>query len=400
MSASFLFAVLSWTGLAAVMVRAFLAHGPRIAMALGFVFGVGLSSAVVLFDALGPLAWALFALMPMSLLYGASVARARMRSRWFRLLVTLPGSAFAAGSWLAAPWALLTLLGFDVWAPWLPFALAAIGTWRSLRFSVEEHDLVLDGRPVDGLRPIRHGAARTSRPLRVVQITDPHLGPFMSVARLRAACERAIARDPDLILLTGDYLTYESNGMDEVLESALAPLAQLPGRVFAIRGNHDLEVPEQVAAAMQTVGIRLLIDEAEVVETAAGPVQILGIDHRWRDRREHIQQVCAAWPHLPDTLRLVLLHDPAGFEDIPPGEADLVLSGHTHGGQVGLLDLGLSWTVLRSFGIPDHGFWGRGRERLYVHRGTGHYGFPVRVGVPPEESLLRIHRPAAQGGAR
>ena len=53
------------------------------------------------------------------------------------------------------------------------------------------------------------------------------------------------------------------------------------------------------------------------------------------------------------------------------------------------------WTFLRLFGtkIPDHGLWARGRDRLYVHRGTGHYGFPLRLGVPNEESLLRVHRP-------
>ncbi len=69
-----------------------------------------------------------------------------------------------------------------------------------------------------------------------------------------------------------------------------------------------------------------------------------------------------------------------------------MLSGHTHGGQVGLVSVGLQGTILRLFAkIPDHGFWGRGPDRLYVHRGTGHYGFPLRVGVPAEESLLRVH---------
>ncbi|MEO6419793.1 MAG: phosphodiesterase, partial [Polyangiaceae bacterium] len=78
------------------------------------------------------------------------------------------------------------------------------------------------------------------------------------------------------------------------------------------------------------------------------------------------------------------------------GEGDLVLSGHTHGGQVGLLSLGLDWTFISAFAssFPDHGFWARGTDRMYVHRGTGHYGFPLRVGVPGEESLLKIHRAA------
>jgi predicted MPP superfamily phosphohydrolase len=91
-----------------------------------------------------------------------------------------------------------------------------------------------------------------------------------------------------------------------------------------------------------------------------------------------------------------MLHDPGAFKHLPEGEADLVLAGHTHGGQVGLLSLGLSWTFLRMFGtkLPDHGFWSRGTDRMYVHRGTGHYGFPLRLGVPAEESVLLVHRPA------
>ena len=64
-----------------------------------------------------------------------------------------------------------------------------------------------------------------------------------------------------------------------------------------------------------------------------------------------------------------------------------------------LLSLGLPWTILRLFvgdKIPDHGFWARGTDRMYIHRGTGHYGFPLRLGVPAEESVLRVHRAIAR----
>jgi hypothetical protein len=69
----------------------------------------------------------------------------------------------------------------------------------------------------------------------------------------------------------------------------------------------------------------------------------------------------------------------------------LVLSGHTHGGHLGLLSLGLPHTIVSAAtSMPDHGLWARGRDRIYVHRGTGHYGFPLRVGVPAEESVLEV----------
>jgi predicted MPP superfamily phosphohydrolase len=106
--------------------------------------------------------------------------------------------------------------------------------------------------------------------------------------------------------------------------------------------------------------------------------------------------VCEEHPRIDGTLRVLLLHDPSAFIHVPDGEADLVLSGHTHGGQVGLVSLGLSTTMLSVFTrSPDHGLWGLGSNRLYVHRGTGHYGFPLRVGVPAEESVLHVYAGAS-----
>src|SRR5688572_29738611 len=254
-------------------------------------------------------------------------------------------------------------------------------------------DVTLDGRAVDGdPRRYPRGKARSERPLRLVQITDPHLGPWMSVRRLARICERAVARDPDLVLLTGDFLTMESQQSPDALARALAPLRALPGRVFACRGNHDHEAPDVVAKALAEVGARLLVDEAALVETGAGPVQVLGLDFHWRDRAARMASACAEHPRVDGALRLVLLHDPGAFGHLPEGEGDLVLSGHTHGGQLGLVSLGLPWTMMRAFvSAPDHGLWARGPDRLYVHRGTGHYGFPLRLGVPSEESVLQIH---------
>jgi predicted MPP superfamily phosphohydrolase len=227
-----------------------------------------------------------------------------------------------------------------------------------------------------------------------VQITDPHLGPFMSVARLRRIAERAVLAKPDVVLLTGDFLTMESQAAPEVLETALEPLRALPGRVFACLGNHDHEARGIVDNAMAKNGITLLVDDAREIDTPAGRVQIVGVDFVWQGRQAHLARVCAAHPRTPGALRIVLLHDPGAFKHLPHGHGDLVLSGHTHGGQVGLVSLGLEWTFLRLFGdrIPDHGFWARGADRMYVHRGTGHYGFPLRLGVPAEESLLSVHR--------
>ena len=142
---------------------------------------------------------------------------------------------------------------------------------------------------------------------------------------------------------------------------------------------------------MKKNDIRLLVDEEAIVETSAGAVQIIGATHVWGDdRRPHIRALLGRYPRHDGALRLFLLHDPTGFQHVPKGEADLTLSGHTHGGQVGLVSLGLNWTVLSWSPIPDHGLFGHGPNLLYVHRGTGHYGFPMRIGVPGESSLLEL----------
>jgi hypothetical protein len=324
-----------------------------------------------------------------------ALARPRMRPLAYRLLVSWPASFFIAGTLLSLPWALAFALGFHPWAPWLPYALGAVGLLQSLTGREEEIDLVIGGAgQAAHVAPHPRGDAREARPLRIVQITDPHIGPFMSVARLRRIAARAVSRSPDLVFLTGDFLTMESQSDPELLRRALEPLRAMPGKVFACRGNHDLEAPATVASALADNGITLLVDEERVVETEAGPVQIVGMDFVWRAREAHLERVCSEHPRKAGVTRIVLLHDPGAFRHLPEGQGDLVLSGHTHGGQVGLVSLGLSWTFLRLFGIkiPDHGFWARGRDRMYVHRGTGHYGFPLRLGVPSEQSVLRVHR--------
>jgi predicted MPP superfamily phosphohydrolase len=323
------------------------------------------------------------------------LARPRLRPRWYRALVSIPGSWFAAGTFLAMPWAVVASAGWGATTFAVPYVVAALGLLGTLRRRREEVVVVLDDAPVPTLarHPLARGPAPAgARPLRIVQITDPHLGPFMPEAELRRIAEEAAAADPDLVLLTGDFLTMESHTATDVLARALSPLARLEGRVFACMGNHDHEAPETVAGAMRAIGAKLLIDDSTVAEVPWGNVQIVGLDYHFRGRRERIPAALARHPRLPGVPRLVLLHNPGSFFAIPDGDADLVFAGHTHGGQLGLVSLGLPGTFVSLVSkIPDHGLWALGRNRLYVHRGTGHYGFPIRVGVPPEESVLAVH---------
>jgi len=331
----------------------------------------------------------------------AFLAKPAMRPALYRAFVSVPASWFLAGTLLALLVVPFSLLGAPAWLFAVPYAIAFIGLGESLFAREEEVDVVLDGTHVESLRRHRVGVhadgdAPDTRTLHIVQITDPHLGAFMSVARLRAICARAVARNPDLVLLTGDFLTMESQGDPSLLARALEPLRSLEGRTFACFGNHDHEAPAAVRGALASAGVRLLVDDMARVDTAVGTLEILGFDFVWRERQRHVLDVSARFPRTQGVPRVALLHDPGAFRHLPDDTADLVLSGHTHGGQLGLLTLGLPHTFVSAFtSIPDHGLWGLGRLRLYVHRGTGHYGFPIRLGVPSEQSLMRVHVPSA-----
>ncbi|MEO2166810.1 MAG: metallophosphoesterase [bacterium] len=354
--------------------------------------------------------WGLLA----SAVHMIALARPRLRSTPFRRLISIPGMAFLAGGALSLPWLLLllpvrlvlSLLGATailhtlVWLDIVPalIALASVGTsrgvrWEAVRFRIgEEGPAELTRTPVQReRRPASDG--RRPGVLRIVQITDPHLGPWQPLPRLRDRIDRLVDLDPDLVAVTGDLLTMEGAGSAGALEEALAPLRRLPGRCFAVFGNHDHEWPEEIRQALASTGVQLLEDEEAMLDSPAGPVQIVGADYRGKGRAEHIGDLCKRLPRRDNAMRLLLLHDPSAFKHVPENDVDLTLSGHTHGGQIGLLSLGIDWTVLKRSRWPDHGLFARGRSLLYVHRGTGFYGFPLRVGVPGEASRLGVEIP-------
>jgi hypothetical protein len=341
----------------------------------------------------------------------AHLVRARLRSSLFRGLVSIPGMVFIAVGALSGLWLLALLpvrgvlwlggwtggLAALRWLDLLPVAVGIVSVGTSLRTAEEIVRIPLgDTGPEDVTRmPVeryrrRAPAPLDAPPLRIVQITDPHLGPWQPVHRLQRVVADLVSHAPDLVLLTGDFLTMEGAGSPGALARALEPLRGLPGRCFAIFGNHDHDAEAEVRHAMEATGVTLLVDDEAVVGTRIGPVQIVGADWVGKGRREHIQELLDRFPRRAGHLRLLLLHDPLGFRHVPKGDVDLTLSGHTHGGQLGLVSLGLDWTVLARSRWPDHGLFGHGANRLYVHRGTGFYGFPLRVGVPGEMSVLEL----------
>eukprot|EP01062_Namystynia_karyoxenos_P067127 TRINITY_DN60_c1_g1_i1.p1 TRINITY_DN60_c1_g1~~TRINITY_DN60_c1_g1_i1.p1 ORF type:complete len:514 (+),score=142.85 TRINITY_DN60_c1_g1_i1:79-1542(+) len=362
----------------------------------------------------------------------------------FRWLVIIPGFVIFSASAFSIP-----CLPFLYWIPpvihnGVFFLLALIGVFQSSRCTRPGECIHVQlGQGSVGDVPQRVSTAAPAhppagRPFTVFQLTDVHLGTFMTVERVIKICQRALQRNPDLVLLTGDYLTWEVHGenVPELIERGFGPLRGLAaaGRCFAGVGNHDYEQLPGVVEGFRRLGIPLLADipggdfkEAAEARLPCGRrVQIIGsrfcfrnaASRRWAkgdqaegsvsggadDPEQQLAELLERNPRPQGCFStLLLLHNPSHFVCLPPeNHVDLSLGGHYHGGQVGLVSCGCRCTLLGLFSrlcgffAPDHGMWAAGGNLCYSHRGTGLYGFPVRLGVPNEESLLIIY-PGGRG---
>lgn len=375
-----------------------------------FILGLAVVSSALNFYRLIPLPLFIYLNFTIFVYWGSFVSPA-LRPLVFRLLVSWPSAVYQASCIILLPFTWVTW-HFTWWIVVGVVALCCIGFIQStvlleeyVYFSLREnhHDTQLLGRAA--LTPKRERVTRSrkqkhelfedgQRELKIAQITDPHLGTFMSAERLHDISTTIANWNPDLVFITGDLTTIESYFEHEKLAYGFSPLKPLQGKLFACLGNHDYESPETVEIALRETGVNLLKDECAVVETRAGPIEILGTTFTWdrkaAGKQEHIDRVCQQFPK-PDYPRFCLVHNPEEFTHFADGTADLVFSGHTHGGQVGLFSLGLNLTMYGLFKrSPDHGLWRQGSNRLYVHRGTGFYGFPLRLGVSGELSLLTV----------
>lgn len=270
----------------------------------------------------------------------------------------------------------------------LPFAVSLSNVPLAYDFRVEEHEVMLRGWPraLDGLR--------------VVHLSDIHVGSGMTRERLARVAELTNGCRPDLVLHTGDFLTHRSGAFDLPLYEALARIRATFGQ-WACLGNHDFDDPARLVRRLGDAGVAVLRDRLQRVSVDGTPIEIAGADFVFGGaaRRETYDRLVRSFGPHAEAPRLFLNHDPTAFAALPEGAADLVLSGHTHGGQVGIqLGATRAITVLGLLGIPDQGLFARGEMQLFVTRCVGFYGFPMRLGIPPEIALL-VLRPAP-GGAR
>jgi predicted MPP superfamily phosphohydrolase len=230
---------------------------------------------------------------------------------------------------------------------------------------------------------------------RIAQLSDVHIGPFTTADYIRHCVTITNGLNPDLVVLTGDYISWNPQAEGEAVR-ALAGL-RAPHGVFGCLGNHEQEgeIEESITRLFAAQGIRILRQERAPIRLSGETLNLIGIDEprgeEWeRDVYRRLQQVKGLV--MPRTVNILLLHYPAVFDYVTElGIAiDLTLAGHTHGGQLSLdfvhrgLDLGRLVTHYVS------GWYEKGGHQLYVNRGIGTTGFPIRLGARPEISVFEL----------
>ena len=244
--------------------------------------------------------------------------------------------------------------------------------------------------------PVR-GLPRELDGLRMVQLTDVHLGPWISLAYVQAAVNICNSLDPDIVLLTGDYV-HRSPVYFEPVAGALARLRARIGR-FAVLGNHDWwEGVTPARGCLHRVGIptidngRVFITPDRRIETvAAGGLCIAGVGDLWEDVVD-FEKALGGVPS--ETPRLLLSHNPDVAEEralIEGGyRVDLMIAGHTHGGQVRLPFLGTPIVPSRFGSKYAEGLVAGPVCPVFICRGVGMTVLPVRWGAPPEIALIQL----------
>jgi predicted MPP superfamily phosphohydrolase len=224
--------------------------------------------------------------------------------------------------------------------------------------------------------------------LRIVQLSDIHHGLFTPIEDVERAVSLANLLRPDLVALTGDYVTLSPTYIWPVAR-ALGKLRARLG-VFAVLGNHDFHVdPEEITRALRAQRVRVLRNAHFAVRTRAATLWMLGVDDLWWGSND----LPAALATVPQRgVKVLLCHNPLGVHEAAEHGIDLVLSGHTHGGQVRLPVVGSVYGRSK-LGLRFVEGWNRlNGTQIYVSRGIGKVLLPMRLGCPPEISVLRLRR--------
>ena len=263
----------------------------------------------------------------------------------------------------------------------VPAAVLGYGTFiERLDFGVREIDV-----PIPQLPPDLEG-------LRILQISDIHRGPFLSDRDLGRVIDASLGLHPNLTVITGDLISVAGDPLDSCIRQ-LARLKADAG-VYGCMGNHEqfANATDYTEAAAARVGIRFLRGRSQALRFGAATLNLVGVDYQpknWGGRRylpgaERLVE--------PGAVNILLSHNPDVFPVAARQGYNLLLAGHTHGGQVNLEILDQAINPARFQTPYTYGLYRSSTAAAYVTRGIGTIGLPTRIGAPPEITVLRLRK--------
>jgi predicted MPP superfamily phosphohydrolase len=261
-----------------------------------------------------------------------------------------------------------------------PVAVLGYGTFvQRLDFQVREVDI-----PIPQLAPDLEG-------LRILQLSDIHRGAFLSDRDLGRVIDASLGTRPHLAVITGDLISTRGDPLDSCIRQ-LARVKADAG-VFGCMGNHEqyADVCDYTAKAAARVGIPFLRGRAQSLRFGSAVLNLAGVDYqRKSDSAGYLRG--AERLVKPDALNVLLSHNPDVFPVAARQGYNLMLAGHTHGGQVTVEILDHSINPARFFTPYVYGLYRSETAAVYVTRGIGTIGLPTRIGAPPEISVLRLRK--------
>ncbi len=234
---------------------------------------------------------------------------------------------------------------------------------------------------------------------RIAQLSDIHIGPFMTEDQIRRYVEITNNLKPDLIALTGDFVTWDPSTQRAVV-SAVAGL-HAPFGIFGCLGNHEAwsGTEDSITAMLQQVGIRILRQARVPVATQGEAFNLIGVDFQTRRHMgpahdNFVRQYLDGVETLvaPGMVNILMSHNPDTFDRAAELGIDLSLAGHTHGGQVALEFVNPEIAPSRLVTPYVQGWFRKPGGQLYVNRGIGTIGVPMRIGAPPEITVYELVR--------
>ncbi len=233
----------------------------------------------------------------------------------------------------------------------------------------------------------------------ILQLSDLHIGPFMTAREIQKVAEVSNRLRPDLMVLTGDFVTWDASTQYAVVD-ALSGL-KAPFGVWGCLGNHEIYTHTQrsITRLFAKVGFRILRYENALVQNQSGAINLIGVDfeqfsHGGWGGAGHVRRYLPGVDKLmmPDRANILLSHNPNTFDRAAQLGIDLTISGHTHGGQINLELAGIEISPAWLYTKYVRGWFRKGKSHLYVNRGIGTIVVPVRIGAPPEITVYHLSR--------